>query len=231
MKVKVTDRQIAKILVHGLPLDDEELAGKVEEYIHIIDSMPQNTRLALKSAYIFSSKVPKEEREDMFQELATAILENGTDSETLAYRIAQNDFRDWIEKRETHKRHLAGSLNEVKADKDGHEVELIDTLVGEANFEDKAIAKLEAQRLYRKLPYDIKLIVKKLYRGDKLLRKERDKIYEYRENYLRHKENKPQTILPNDIKQIIEKQGRLTSTERSRLFRYRRKYGDIIRPS
>ena len=190
MKIKVTDRQIAKILVRALPLDDEELAGKVEEYTRAIEAMPQNQRLALRSAYIFASKVPKEEQEDMFQELATAILENGTNSEALAYTIAQNDFRDWIEKRQTRKRRLAGSLNEVKADKDGHEVELIDTLIGEADFEDKVIARVEAQRIYRQLPHDIKLIVKKLYRGEKLLPKEQSRIYDYREAYLRHNGNK-----------------------------------------
>lgn len=225
MKIKVTDRQIAKILVRALPLDDEELAGKVDECTKVIEAMPENHKLALKSAYIFSSKVPVEERGDFFQELVLAVLKNGTESEKLAYKITQQDFRDWIEKQEVQKRRLAGSLNKVRTDQHGNEYELIDTIIGVDDFEDKAIAKLEAQRLYRKLPYDIKLIVKKLYRGEKLLGKERDKIYEYRENYLRHKENKPQMILPNDIKQIIEKQGRLTSTERSRLFRYRRKYG------
>jgi len=103
---------------------------------------------------------------------------------------------------------------------------LIDTIAGEDDFEDKILNRVEAQRIYRRLPYDIKLIVKKLYRGEKLLGKERSKIYEYRENYLRHKEKKP-PILPNAVKQIIEKQGiaPLTSTERSALFRYRRKNG------
>ena len=224
--MRVTYRQIAKVLVRGLPLDDDEIASRVEDYVKDIEAMSDNQKLALKAGYIFASKVPKEEQADMFQELITAILENGTDSEALAYTIARNGWIDWIRKKETLKCHLAGSLNEVRTDQHGNEYELIDTIVGMDDLEDKVINRIEAQRLYRQLPRHIKLIVKKLRRGEKLLKKERDKIYDYRENHLRHKENKPQTVLSDAIKQILNNQAPLTSTERSTLFRYRRKYGD-----
>jgi len=67
--MKVTNRQIAKILVRALPLADEEIAGKTEEYIRAIEAMPENARLALQSAYILSSKVPKEEREKVIERI------------------------------------------------------------------------------------------------------------------------------------------------------------------
>ncbi len=190
MKLRVTSRQIAKMLVRRLPLDDKELAGKVGEYIKQIEAIPKEARLALQSAYIFSSKVPVEEREDMFQELTLKTLEALTHQrkegsvELFAYLVAGNKWRSWIRDTNRHKRIMPiDSLNEVTVDEDRNEVELINTLVGEAEFESKVVAKLDAQRIWDKLPDTIKPIIKKRLQGKVLLDKERSKLKRFRRKY------------------------------------------------
>jgi len=71
--MRVTYRQIARILVRGLPLADDEIAGKVEEYTRAIEAMPEEARVALKAGYVFSSKVPPDEREDAFHDFVLAV--------------------------------------------------------------------------------------------------------------------------------------------------------------
>lgn len=97
--IKVTYRDIAKILVKAMPLDGQDYAGKINEYLGTIKAMPQEAKVALKSAYIFSRKVPREEREDLFQDLTLAILRARTKDERLAYTIARCDWQNWWEKR------------------------------------------------------------------------------------------------------------------------------------
>ena len=53
--------------------------------------------------------------------------------------------------------------------------------LGEANLEDKVIERIEAQRIYRELPRHIKLIVKKRFRGERLLTREKDILFKFRQ--------------------------------------------------
>lgn len=186
MKLRVTSRQIAKLLVRNLP----DNAGKVDEYTKVIETMPEESKLALQSAYIFSSKVPPEERGDMFQELFCQVLEafnkqKVTDIEQVkhAFAYTAGKFRlwNWEQKRKRRQKHFGGSLNEVITDEDGNEIELIDTLIGENDFEDKLIATLEAQRIWDELPDTIKPIIKKKLRGEPLLVKEQSKLERFRQ--------------------------------------------------
>lgn len=82
-----------------------------------LDSLPQEVKTSLACAYVFSSRVPRQEREDMLQELVTNLLQFVQDkswtcgldgsgiastiwtgytlSESLAYRIAKCDTLDF----------------------------------------------------------------------------------------------------------------------------------------
>lgn len=189
--MRVTNQQIAKVLA----LNSPDIAGKVEEYTKAIEAMPEEQRLALKSAYIFSSKVPPEEREDMFQELTYRVLKafhqqqaEIRNKEAFAYRVAQNYWHTWWRDYKRHQPHLAGSLNEViEVDEDGNGVEVIDTIVGEDDLEGKVIDKLETQRLRDKLrdmPDTIKPIIKKRLKGEKLSPTERSSLFRYHQKLL-----------------------------------------------
>jgi hypothetical protein len=70
--IKVTYRDIAKMLASALPVEAEEFRDRVEVNLEAIQSLSTEAKIALKSAYIFSRKVPREEREDLFQDLALA---------------------------------------------------------------------------------------------------------------------------------------------------------------
>lgn len=184
--MRVTYRQIAKILVRGLPLNDNEIASKIEEYTRAIEAMPEQARFALQSAYIFSSKVPPKEREDFFQELVCAVLEMNTKDEAYGYMKARGIWLDRVEgfaQREgSHKKkhHKVSSLNEVIV-LDNQEVELGDRIIGADDLEDKVIERIEAQRIYRELPRHIKLIVKKRFRGEPLSKREKQQLFKCRQ--------------------------------------------------
>ena len=93
--IKVTYRDIAQMLCKALPFPDDELRDRIAEHAEVIKGMSTEARLALKCAYVFSHKVPREEREDMFQELALALLEAKAPNEKLAYTIARCDWMNW----------------------------------------------------------------------------------------------------------------------------------------
>jgi len=177
--IKVTYRDLAKMLVKALPIEDEEFGTKVEEYIRIIKALPAEAKVSLKSAYIFSAKVPRDEREDMFQELALAILQARTKDEKLAYAIARCDWRNWWQKFKTRQHFLAGSLNALTLDKDGQEVEIAELLIGETEFELKMNGKIDAERIWDKLPDRIKPVVQKRLLGFPLLKQEHNTLNYY----------------------------------------------------
>ena len=90
--IEIDYRDIAKMLASALPVEEEDFREVVETYLEIVKALPREARLALKCAYVFSRKVPRQEREDMFQDLAMAIYEAQTKDERLAYAIARCDW-------------------------------------------------------------------------------------------------------------------------------------------
>lgn len=139
--VRVTWRNIAKVLVANLPLPEhspdkgrsiqEYLLGydnqklrklwsqetfrtKVAEYERILKNLPKVQKLAIKTAYIFASKVPKQEREDMLQDLTLNLLEQKSDNERWAYVIARNNWADWWRNYQKHSQFIAGSFSQFE---------------------------------------------------------------------------------------------------------------------
>ena len=106
------------MLVKAMPLEGQDYADKINEYLGIIKAMPQTAKVALKSAYIFSRKVPREEREDLFQDLTLAILKARTKDERLAYTIARCDWRNWWAKYSIRQHY---SLDSVVEDDEGNQ--------------------------------------------------------------------------------------------------------------
>lgn len=176
---EITYRHIAKMLCSALPVEGQDFGDKVNQYLHTIKAMPKEAKVALRSAYIFSRKVPREEREDMFQELFTAIWEVKTKDEPFAYAIARCDWRNWWQKYMTRQHYLAGSLNQTVTDNDSQEVELAELIVGETEFEFKMDGKLDAERIWDKLPDMIKPIIQRRLLGYPLNATERQRLSRY----------------------------------------------------
>jgi len=169
----ITYRHIAKMLASALPIDDAEFTVKVNEYLDIIKAMPKEHKAALKAAYIFSRKVPREEKEDLFDELALTLLKAKTKDERLAYAIARCDWRNWWSKYKIRQHY---SLDMVIEGDNGDPVTLGETLVGEVEFEHKMNGKIDGERLYQRLPDTIKAIVNKRLIGKALNNTERSQL-------------------------------------------------------
>lgn len=95
--MEVKDRDLAKMLVKVIPIEFEpdEFLAQVNLVMRKLKRMDKVTKLALQAAYIFSRKVPKDQRQDVYQHLALKLLENKPDNEQWAYTIARCDWLDW----------------------------------------------------------------------------------------------------------------------------------------
>jgi len=169
----ITYRNIAIMLVKALPVEGTQFTDKVNEYLKVIKAMPREHKAALKAAYIFSRKVPREEREDLFQELALTLLKAKTKEDRLAYAIARCDWRNWWQKYKIRQHY---SLDTVIDQGDGDPITLGETLIGEIEFEHKMDGKIDGDRLWQKLPGNIKAIVSKRLIGKALNNTERSQL-------------------------------------------------------
>ena len=172
----ITYRHVAKMLASALPVEGQEFGHKVELYLETIKRLPQEAKVALKSAYIFSRKVPREEREDLFQDIALAVLKVKTKDERLAYAIARCD---WIDFWKAYKIREHYSLDSVVEDTEGNPVTLSELLVGETEFERKMDGKLDAERIYNTLPLHIQPLIDKRLIGQPLNQTERKRLNRY----------------------------------------------------
>jgi len=169
----ITYRHIAIMLASKLPVEGEEFKARVEANLEAIKALPQELKLALKMAYIFSRKVPRQERDDFFQDIALTLCEKQTTDARFAYAIARCDWKNWFEKYAIRQHY---SLDSVKEDEDGNPVTLGELIVGESEFELKMNGKLDAMRIFNKLPADIKGIVQKRLIGQALINTERARL-------------------------------------------------------
>jgi len=172
----ITYRHVAKMLASALPVEGQEFGLKVEHYLDTIKRLPQEAKIALKSAYIFSRKVPREEREDLFQDIALAVLKVKTEDERLAYAIARCDWRDFWK---AYKIRQHYSLDSVVDDSEGNPFTLGELLVGETEFERKMNGKLDAERIYNTLPLNIQPLIDKRLIGKPLNQTERKRLSRY----------------------------------------------------
>lgn len=148
--------------------DDQTYLDLVQATRQSLEGMDDNAKLAVEAAYVFSRKVPHSERQDMFQELTTAILASGTTDAAFAYTIARRDWQNWWQKYKLHSQYCQGYLSETITDADGEETELAELLVGEIEFERKQIDHLDTKRLWQRLPADIKPLILKRLQGKPL---------------------------------------------------------------
>lgn len=155
----ITYRHIAKMMCSHLPVEGSDYSIAVESMLHSILDLPIEAKHALKSAYIFSRKAPREEREDLFQDLMLNLLKAKIGDEKLCYAVARCDWMDWWKKYKI-REHYSLDVS-VSEDETGSPVTLGDLLVNEIRFETMVDAKLDAVTIWNQLPVDIKPIVTK----------------------------------------------------------------------
>ena len=164
VKLVAEMRKVAISLAKGLPVRDGAFADKVTEYLKRINRLPLQAKYNLKSAYVFSSKVPREEQQDVFQTLYLALIEAKPTSEKLAYAIARRDWIDWYRAYKV-KSQYGLSYDLASTDDKDNARQLADTLIGECEFEFKIEAKLDARAIWSQLPARMKEIVHKRLMG------------------------------------------------------------------
>jgi hypothetical protein len=166
---RATYQSIAKAAI-GEPSfeDDNEYIELVKTTAKAFENLDLNARLAVEASYIFSRKVPMPERQDLFQELITAILASGTENPAFAYTIARRDWQNWYTKYMLHSQFYQGYLSETIVNSDGEETELAELLVGEVEFENKQIDKLDTRQLWQQIPKAIQVLIVKRLQGKPL---------------------------------------------------------------
>jgi len=168
--LKVENYKLARVLSGGLGKfsNDNTFIELVKSTSKAIDKLNINAKLAIQAAYIFSRKVPSNEREDLFQELVLAVLDSGTEKLSFAYAIARRDWQNWWKSYKLHSQFYSGHLSDTLTNSDGDETELAELLVGEVEFERRQIDKLDAQSLWNRIPEDIQKLVLKRLQGKPL---------------------------------------------------------------
>jgi hypothetical protein len=165
---QATYQQIGKAAIAHSFDNDDDFIDLVKITAQEFEKLGLNARLAIEAAYIFSRKVPAEERQDLFQELIAAVLASGTENKAFAYTIARRDWQNWWASYKLHSQFYQGYLSETITDAQGEETELAELLVGEVEFEAKMIGKLDTRQLWKQLPSDIQKLVLKRLKGKPL---------------------------------------------------------------
>ena len=158
-----TLRDIAKWLASGLPLEGEDFGQQVQTVERELLGMTKRNKanlVALQTAYVFSKKVPKQERRDMFQELFLTLYEHKMSDNGLAYAIAHGDWCNWWR---AYKIRSHYSLDMVADAECGDSFG--DLLVGVCDFEMQILGKINGDRLLEALPDYIRKIVQKKLNG------------------------------------------------------------------
>jgi len=191
----ISYRQIAKMLARGMPIEGQEYSELIESYIKSIEAMPLEQRSTLRASYIFSCKAPREERQDLFQELVSHSLtqlakcdKRIKNIEAFCYRIAQRRWKDLRVQKRRRLEILNGgflSLNVTVSDSEYGDIELQDTIAGETDFESELNSELDSQAVWDSLPDNVKPIVEKRLdfgkqnRGYTIKHSELKKIWRY----------------------------------------------------
>lgn len=169
--VKVEYRSIAKLLCQNLPVEGADYTAAVETSLASIKRLPAQARLSMRVAYVFASKVPREEREDCFQTFTATLLGTHETSERFAYAAIRADWLNWWAR---YKIRQHTSLDSVVQDDEGNATTLGDLVVGEVEFEQKLGSDMDAATLWARIPDDIKPLVLKRLEGRNLVtRRER----------------------------------------------------------
>lgn len=172
--MEVSYRSIAKLLARGMPLEGQDYSAKVESYIKSIEAMPVEQQATLKASYIFSRKAPREERQDLFQDLVSScltVLATKTpirDPDPFCYKTVRLAWLDRTRYRNRPIEKLAREayrLNSSVIDSNGQETELQELIAGEVDFEHKLNSELDSQAVLDTLPDRVKKVAVKRLSG------------------------------------------------------------------
>jgi hypothetical protein len=171
---EVTYRLIAETMAKHTTTIAKDLPELVNTYLETIKGLDSVSKVALKQAFVWASKVPQEEREDFIQDVFTTIYDNRVNDERLAYAMARCDWKDWWKSYKLHSQFAHTTrLDDTVSNSDGELVQWSDLFIGEAEFESKLIADLDASQLLSQFPTCFRKIVEKQLSGIRITGGER----------------------------------------------------------
>lgn len=159
-------RDIAKMLASTLPVEGDEfgqMVSAIEAQLKPMTKRDKPSLLALQTAFIFSHKVPRQEREDLFQELFLTLWEKRISDNGIAYAVAHCDWANWWR---AYKIRSHYSLDSVANNESGDTFG--DLLVDVCDFEAQICGKINGDRLLETLPDYVRKIVQKRLDGHSL---------------------------------------------------------------
>jgi hypothetical protein len=154
------------MLASALPVEGDEfgqMVSAIEAQLKRMTKRDKPSLLALQTAFIFSHKVPRQERQDLFQELFLTLWEKRIQDNGIAYAVAHCDWVDWWRAYLIRSHY---SLDSVANDESGDTFG--DLLVGVCDFEAQICGKINGDRLLQALPSGIRHIVQKRLDGHSL---------------------------------------------------------------
>jgi len=155
----------------------------VDSTFDSLSKLSHEQKVALRSAYIFASKVPEQERQDMFGELFLSLWESIQKlptkvqlSERWAYVIARHNWVDWWRAYKVRQHYsLDQSLDQVDADSPVYGDLIPDTV----DYIARAEGAIDGQALWQSLPTPIRKIVSKRLAGRALTGTERVRLHRF----------------------------------------------------
>jgi DNA-directed RNA polymerase specialized sigma24 family protein len=106
--VNTDTRKLAKALAKGLPVEGAAFGEHVDRIEHEVKALPKVQKTTLTLAYMFSAKVPHQERDDVSQEIITACFESGQAEESHLYMVARRTWVEWLRRWYTRQQYELG---------------------------------------------------------------------------------------------------------------------------
>jgi hypothetical protein len=172
-----TLRAIAKFMASSLPLEGEDFGAQVAETERELTAMTRRAKdvgnlIALRTAYTFAHKIPKQERPDFFQSLFCCLYSQGITDNGIAYAVARADWVDWWRAYKMRSHYsLDGTVRVSQmAGKDTGDIITVagsygSLLVGVCDFEAQILGKVNGERLLEALPPHIRRMVQRSLEG------------------------------------------------------------------
>lgn len=172
-------RKIATMFVKALPVEDSEFRTAVDNCLSEIKALPVEAKNALWASYVFSSKAPIEEREDLYQTLAVKLLEANVPDRALAYSIAKCSWVDWWRAYRIRQHLSLDSIVEGEDAQDSGEDRgrsLAEMVVNDIDYQLRLDGQVQASFIWDKIPRDIRPIVSRRLEGRALRADERQAL-------------------------------------------------------
>lgn len=137
----------------------QEQVRETAQVLASITEQKQDTLEKILSYHLHH--VPSQDREDVLQDLAEALLTRRPNTPELAFLIAKDKIAKFWRDYKGHRQYVTEETygGEEIQDEEGNTISRIDTLAGEIEFEHRIADRYDSNTLFAQLPWNIKKAV------------------------------------------------------------------------